>query len=210
MRSVIALVAAALVGCASNDGADEVPAELPPGSDEARALVETLNERMLDVALRSRELGQQGREAELRAIILESFDLPFIARASLGTHWNELTPEQQQTWVETYGEFHIVAAAFNWRSSTGASFVYLGEAPAPNDTVLVKTRFDRGGHGFDVRRDYRLRRTAEGWRVIDVFTPGYVSQVGMRRSEYLAVLTRTDFDGLIEDMQRRIDTRRSS
>jgi len=197
----------ALGGCATK-AAEEAPAELPAGSAEARLLVERFNAKLLDVARRSEALGQRGREAELRPLALASFDVPFMARAALGNHWETLTPDQRELWVATYTEFHVVAMAFNWRSAQGARFTYLGEVPAPGGTVLVKTRLDRSSQGADVRRDYRVRFVSGRWRIIDVFTPGYVSQVGMRRSEYLTVLTRTDFDGLIADMERRIETRR--
>jgi len=183
--------------------------EPPPGADAARAVVERLNERLLDVANRSDDLGQSGREAELRAIALESFDVPLLARASLGAYWKELDADQRALWLETYTEFHIVAMAHSWRRDRGSGFDYLGEEPGGSGIVLVKTRLDRIGQGFSVRRDYRLRDTDGTWRIIDLFTPGSVSQVGMRRSEYLAVLARSDFDTLIEDMQQRIAKRRS-
>lgn len=183
--------------------------ERPPGADAARAVVERLNERLLDVANRSDELGQAGREAELRAVVLETFDVPLLARASLGGYWQQLDAAQRALWLETYTEFHIVATAHSWRRDRGARFDYLGEEPGGRGTVLVKTGLDRIGQGFDVRRDYRLRDTDGTWRIIDLFTPGSVSQVGMRRSEYLAVIARSDFDTLIEDMTARIAKRRS-
>jgi phospholipid transport system substrate-binding protein len=204
------MLASWLVGCASGRTVDAEPVPLPAGARQARQLVVQVNDALLDVAARSDELGQRGREEKLRAVVLRSFDMAWIARASLGTEWDELSPEQRELWTSTYTDFHVVAMAFNWRSGQGARFEYLGEASAPKSTVLVKTRLDRAGQGADVRRDYRLRRTDAGWRIIDIFTPAYVSMVGMRRSEYLAVLTRTNFDGLIEDMQRRIETRRKN
>jgi ABC-type transporter MlaC component len=205
---VCLLALCGLAGCATTgeDGASSVPP--PPGSAEARAVAMHLDARTVEVASRSGELGQAGRESELRQIVEESFDIPHIARATLGDYWNSLDAEQRERWVTTYTEFHLVAMAFNWRQFSGARFEYLGEVSAPNGTILVKARLDRAGQGVSVRRDYRLRLTGSGWRIIDIFSPGYVSNAGMRRAEYLAVLGRTDFDGLIEDMRRRIDTRR--
>lgn len=201
------MLCVALAGCASSGQETEV-ASLPEDAGEARALVERFDAVLLDIARRSGELGQSGREAEVRSIALDSFDVPAIARSALGSHWEQLTPEQRLRWTQTYTEFHVVAIAFNWRSSADARIVYLGEEVGPNDTLMVESRLDRAGSGFHVRRDYRLRRTPDGWRIIDVFSPGAVSNVGMRRSEYLAVLARTSFDGLIEDMERRIEVRR--
>lgn len=200
---VCALVAAS---CAS---APEQATERPPGSDAALAVVERLNDAFLDVARRSDELGAAGREAALRSVVLDSFDLRFMARASLGPYWNQLDAAQQALWVETYSEFHIASAAHNWRRDRGSSFRYEGEVPGGSGSVLVKTRLDRTGRGTDVRRDYRLLDRDGQWRVIDVFTPGAVSTIDMRRSEYLAFLSRNDFPALIADMQQQTERRRA-
>lgn len=184
-----------------------------PGAAEARQQVERLNAVLLDVAERSQQLGQAGREAEVRAAVLEIFDVPAMARASLGASFAGLTAEQQERWILVYTEFHVSATAHSWRRDRGARFDYLGEEQAPGDGLLVKTLLDRAGTGVDVRRDYLLERVtqdADGlWRVVDVFSPKTVSLVGMRRSEYQSLLDRQGFDALMRDMQATIARRRA-
>lgn len=200
-----------VASCASSPGEGPAKAatERPPGSDAAHAVVVHLNETFLDVARRSEELGTAGREAALREVVLESFDLPVLARASLGPAWNDLDADQRAQWTRTYTEFHIAAAARSWDRDRGARFVYLGEVPGGGGTVLVETRLDRAGTGADVRRDYRLREVDGRWRIIDLYTPGAISTVAMRRSEYEAYLSRHDFASLIEHMQGQIEGERA-
>ena len=100
------------------------------------------------------------------------------------------------------------AVAYSWRHDRESRFRYLGVERAPRNTLLVKTLLDRTGQGADVRRDYRFARVRGRWRIIDVYTPGAISQVGMRRSEYLAVLARSSFDDLVAHMQRITASRR--
>jgi phospholipid transport system substrate-binding protein len=55
-----------------------------------------------------------------------------------------------------------------------------------------------------VQLDYRLRSGPDGWRIIDVFMNGTVSELALRRSEYSAVLDRDGFDGLIAALDGKI------
>jgi len=189
-------------------GPDEVDSSLLEGAAEASAATLRLNEALLDAASRSAELGQAGREGVIGPVAIEIFDLPWVARASLGNYFDALDADQQELWTEVYIDFHIAAVAYNWRSDRESRFRYLGVDQAPRKTLLVKTLLDRTGQGADVRRDYRFARVRGRWRIIDVYTPGAISQVGMRRSEYLAVLVRSSFDDLVAHMQRITASRR--
>jgi len=208
-----AAVAIALGACASTNGASSSPPPAIAGGAEAREQVERLNAALLDVAERSRQLGQTGRESEIRAVALEIFDVPGMARASLASAFSGLSSDQQARWIVVYTDFHVSAIAYNWRDDRGARFEYLGEEPAPDDRLLVKTLLDRAGTGVDVRRDYLLERGAgeagDRWRVVDVFSPKSVSLVGMRRAEYQTLLDRRGFDALVRDMEATIASRRN-
>lgn len=200
-----ALLGLVLAACASKAPDDTARAPRPPGSDEALARIETFHAALLDVGARSEDLGQRGREAALRPVVIEVFDVPTMARASLGSTFDTLTPERQAQWIDVYTEFHLAAAAHNWGRDRGARFIYLGEVAAANDALLVRTRLDRSGKGVDVGRDYRMtRRPGEAWRVVDVYSPAGVSMVGMRRAEYVAILDQSDFDTLVTTMQERV------
>lgn len=200
----------ACFACASTGSQERVEAVAPPGAAAALQQVQRWNATLLDTAERSQELGQSGREAAIRPVALEVFDVPSIARASLGRAFDTLAPEEQARWIQVYTEFHIAAAAHNWRTDRGARFEYLGEESAPRGALRVNTFLDRTGNGVDVRRDYLLVQGRDGrWRIIDVYSPRAVSTVDMQRAEYQAVLSRDGFDGLMQSMEQRIASRRS-
>ncbi len=62
----------------------------------------------------------------------------------------------------------------------------------------------------DVELNYRLRETDAGWRVIDCYMNGTVSEVALRRSEYGAVLRRDGFDALLAAINTKSDELASS
>ena len=51
-----------------------------------------------------------------------------------------------------------------------------------------------------VRLDFRFRKTEAGWRIMDLYAKGRVSEVALRRSEYASILERQGIDGLIESV----------
>jgi phospholipid transport system substrate-binding protein len=51
---------------------------------------------------------------------------------------------------------------------------------------------------------YRLGKKPEGWKVIDVYYNGTVSELALRRADYSSVLKRDGFDALIARVNAKI------
>jgi phospholipid transport system substrate-binding protein len=58
---------------------------------------------------------------------------------------------------------------------------------------------------LEISVDYRLAEVGGEWKIVDRYSPSTVSEIAMRRSEYRTILEKEGFDGLIEDMDRRIE-----
>jgi phospholipid transport system substrate-binding protein len=93
------------------------------------------------------------------------------------------------------------AGRFNRYS--GQTFETLGNEPAAHGTAIVRTRL-RNPTGEDVDLTYRLHPAAAGWRIVDIYLKGTVSELALRRSEYAAVLQRDGFDSLLRIVEERI------
>jgi phospholipid transport system substrate-binding protein len=168
-----------------------------------RAPVERLYTGLGDVMKRSASLDFAGRYAALQPVVAESFDLPFMAELILGRPYKELSPEQQQTWLETFGRLTTSTYADRFDSDAGVRFEVLGVEPAAQGTALVRTRLHRTD-GEPVKLDYRMRKAAAGWRISDVFLSGTVSELALRRSEYGALMRREGFDALLAAVRKKI------
>ena len=84
--------------------------------------------------------------------------------------------------------------------------IVLSKVPLPGQ---VKTRLVRPDDE-DVTLDYRLRKTDTGWRIIDVYANGTISELALRRSEYSALLRREGFASLIEALDKKSGEFRAS
>jgi phospholipid transport system substrate-binding protein len=169
----------------------------------ARATIERLDAVYLDVMKNAVKLGYTGRFAKLEPVLGRSFDFSAMARLSVGGRWKALEPEQQQKFVATFARLSVATYAGRFTGYAGESFEILGEEPSAQATVLVRTRVVVPGDE-PVQLDYRLRQGPDGWRIIDVFLNGTVSELALRRSEYAAVLDRDGFDALIAALEEKI------
>lgn len=188
------LQAALLVAAVAAEGAE-------PGSPVQ--VVETLHDGMISVMRESKELSFEQRAARLAPILEAAFDLDFMGRKSLGRSFDTLDPADRKRWLEAFRRFTVANYAGRFTGYSGQRFETLGEEEAASDTVLVRTRLlDPGGENMDL--DYRLRRTSAGWKIIDVYLKGRVSELALRRADFSAVLDREGFAALLESVDAKI------
>ena len=73
----------------------------PSGSDTVQGLYDVL----LSTMKNGRTLGQSGRFTKLEPVIRRTFDIPSMARLSVGSSWASLTEAQRQQITESFGRY---------------------------------------------------------------------------------------------------------
>lgn len=165
--------------------------------------IERLNAALLDVMHRADELGFEGRREVLTPTIRECFDLPYMAAKATGRHWRELEDRDRARMVDRFSRMTLATYASRFDGYEGEKFEILGEEPSVQGTVLVRSRIAPADEE-PVELTYRLHTTPQGWRIIDVFLQGTVSELALRRSDYTSVIKRDGFDALIEGLDGKI------
>ena len=61
----------------------------------------------------------------------------------------------------------------------------------------------------DVVLNYRLRKTRDGWRIIDIYLKGTVSELALRRSDFSSTLKQKGFGELAAAVDRKIQNLKS-
>ena len=165
---------------------------------------EALQACLLDVMKNADTVGFPGRVERLEPVLPEVFDLGFMAEKSVGRYWKTATPEEQERLVSTFTRYIIANYAGRFTGWDGQEFQILGEEPSARGTKLVRTRLVDPNRE-DVSLDYRLRKTeGAGWKIIDVYLDGTVSELALRRSEYSSLIKREGFDALLVKLDERI------
>lgn len=189
---------------ALSSGAFSAPPESPTEAPNGAASIDVLHAALLDVMQNAEALGYEGRVEKLAPVIPSHFDVEFMARKAVGRHWKAASAEEKQLYLETFRRFMVANWAGRFDGYSGQRFETLGEEPARSETLLVITQLidptDK-----NVELSYRLRETPEGWKIIDVYLDGTVSELALRRSEFSSVAKREGFDALIKTLEAKIE-----
>ena len=168
------------------------------------AAIDALHESLLDVMKNAVALGYAGREQKLRIVIPRYFDVETMAKQSLGgQQWKAASPDAQRRYLETFERFMVANYAGRFDGFSGQSFETLGEAPGPRNTMIVKSRLiDPTDKNIDL--NYRMHQDDGAWKVIDVYLDGSVSELALRRSEFVSIVKRENLDALIVALDTKI------
>ena len=170
----------------------------------ATQVVAQLHSALLQAMKHAETLGYQGRHDQLAPVLRRTFDLAYMARKAVGRHWKKLTEEEQQNLVRLFTELTVANYAGRFEGYSGQDFETLAEEPAIHDTMVVHTRLIQPDDE-NIQLNYRLRKEEGGWKIIDVYLNGTVSELALRRSEYSAVIKREGFDALVAALSEKID-----
>jgi phospholipid transport system substrate-binding protein len=165
--------------------------------------VQSLYDALLNTMKSGRTLGQSGRFTQLEPVIRKTFDIPSMARLSVGPSWASLTEVQRQQLTESFGRYVSAIYADRFDSYGGERFKVTGEQPAAAG-VMVRSQIVKA-NGEPVNVDYMMRRNGDSWLISDIYLDGAISEVATRRSEFAAILRSQGIDGLIAALNRKAD-----
>jgi phospholipid transport system substrate-binding protein len=169
------------------------------GGDTVQGLYDVL----LSTMKNGRTLGQSGRFTLLEPVIRRTFDIPSMARLSVGASWAGLTEAQRQQVTESFGRYVSAIYADRFDSYEGQKLQVTSEQPAPAG-VMVRSQIIKA-NGDPVNVDYMMRRNGDIWLISDIYLDGAISEVATRRSEFAAILRNEGIDGLIAALNRKAD-----
>jgi phospholipid transport system substrate-binding protein len=169
------------------------------GGDTVQRLYDALLSTMKD----GRTLGQSGRFTQLEPVIRRTFDIPAMARLSVGSSWASLSEAQRQQVTESFGRYISAVYADRFDSYAGQKLQVTGEQPNPAG-VIVRSQIVKA-NGEPVKVDYMMRRNGDSWLISDIYLDGAISEVATRRSEFAAILKSQGIDGLIAALNRKAD-----
>ena len=192
-----------VVAATTSTGARSQEAPAAPTEAELRAPVEALYAALLDVMREAEALGFSGRYAKLEPVVKSSYDFEFMASRVVGRQYQRLEPAQQATWRETFARLTVSTYADRFDGFDGERFEIGAVEESAGGTHIVRTKL----HPADddpVQLDYRMRRSDDGWRIVDVYLSGTVSELALRRSDYSGVLRNDGFDALLTAVEAKI------
>lgn len=173
------------------------------GDTGPAAQVQSFYDTLLQAMKGGAKLGFKGRRDLLAPVIEHSFDLPLMTRLTTGLEWQNLSAEDQQKLVAAFSEFSIATYASQFDDYSGERFeVDPNPVKTESGDVVVKTKLVQVKDD-PVQLDYLMRQSAAGWKIIDIYLSGTISQLAARRSEFSTVLRRDGIAGLINLLHQK-------
>jgi phospholipid transport system substrate-binding protein len=165
--------------------------------------IERFHATLLDVMKNAVTLGYEGRRKILEPALDQAMDMAFMAEKAAGKFWKDFSETDRTRWITAFSGNTVANYAGRFDAFSGQSFVTDGDEESPFDTRLVKTTL-KDPTGEDVQLNYRMKKGSNGWRIIDIYMHGTVSELALRRAEYSSALERDGLDKVIADLQGQV------
>ena len=133
--------------------------------------------------------------------IVPHTDMRRTTEMSMGPNWRKATPEQQAQVTAEFKTLLIRTYAGALSQVRDQTVQYKALRAAPTDTEVV-VRTVVLGRGDPISLDYRLEKTAAGWKVYDLNVLG-VWLVENYRNQFTNQINQNGIDGLIAFLKER-------
>ena len=192
-RIVLSLATAAWLATVANATA---------APDTADEFIRVLADEAIQ-SLADETLSEAQRESEFRDFLVKAFDVRVIGRFVLGRYWRVATPAEREEFETLFLEF-VVRTYARRLGQYGGETLRIRDTLSDGDADTV-VRSEIVSSGFpDVRIDWRVRRTGDSYRIVDVTVEG-VSLAITQRDEFAAVIRSSggQVEGLLGALRGR-------
>ena len=180
-------------------------AAAPAGADDANpaasAFMQSLGSKAIN-ELTDPAVPQSDRQARFRTLLDEHFDMPAIAKFTLGRYWRTATDEQRTEFRKLFEDFLVQSYSTRFSEYHGEGFVVAGSTTDDGGTIVVHSKIDMPS-SEDIRVDWHLRATDGGFVIVDIVVEG-VSMAVTQRSEFASVIqSRGGVAGLLDALRAK-------
>lgn len=148
-------------------------------------------------------LTQDERKNRFRSLLNEAFDLPRIARFTLGRYWRTASDDEKTEFVELFEKFVIQAYSNRFQDMSGKKLNVLNAREISASQALVLSEIEIPGKP-PVKINWRVRSKDDIHKIVDVMVEG-ISMSVTQRDEFAAVIRQTGgkVGGLIKALRRK-------
>ncbi|MDN5869779.1 MAG: ABC transporter substrate-binding protein [Nitrococcus sp.] len=139
---------------------------------------------------------------QVKDLVIDHFDFQLMSRLVLAQNWREASPAQQQRFVKEFRRLLVQTYGYSLSQYSGQTVDFNSmQYSTSGSRALVRTVAQQPD-GPDVPVDYRLHKTAAGWKVYDVMLDG-MSLVQNYRSSFLAQIRGEGLDRFLDELEQR-------
>lgn len=137
-------------------------------------------------------------------LILPNVNFEKTTRLAAGRYWRQATPEQQAALVKAFrGTLGRSYSGAFTRVDEGTSIKVLpfrGEADATD--LVVRSQVTQRANTQPIALDYRLEKTAQGWKIYDLNVEN-IWLIENYRNQFSQQISQNGIDGLVQALNQR-------
>jgi phospholipid transport system substrate-binding protein len=143
------------------------------------------------------------REAAFREVLRNSFDLPYMGRQALGTHWGEASAQQRARFLAALETAE--ARAYSERLGKLAAYTLtIDNVVARASGVWIVNALFTQASGQLIKLEWEVHDNGQGPRIADVKVAG-VSMSQIKRSEFNSYIQNNG--GTVEPLVQQLEAR---
>lgn len=171
--------------------------------EDPKATVQAFYDVLLDCMKNAKSLGFDGRYKKLDPAVKQAFDVPVMAKIAVGPAWTNMPADKKNAVLDVFSRYMITTYAARFNGFSGESFS-VGELTQPAaDRKLVATQLVRPNKD-PVQLNYVFRQGDAGWKIIDIYLSGTISEMARMRSDFAETIRTGGADGLIAILEKKI------
>jgi len=191
----LVLAAAVAVGlCASAFTAPAMAADGPA------QLIQSVADQVIQIVKQAKG---PDREAAIQNILTSNFDMSYMARAALGTHWDGTGEPDRERYLKAVVSAEAHAYSERFGQYAGQTLSVGRVTPRATGVSVVESKLNQSD-GAPINVQWEVRDTGQGLRITDVKIEG-VSMVMTRRSDFNSYIQGHggQVEPLIQELERR-------
>lgn len=177
-----------------------IPATL--GATPAESFVAEMGNKAF-ASLGEKNLSQNERKTRFHALLRNAFDMPQIARFTLGRYWRIASNEEKSEFTNLFVRFFAQAYSNRFGDLGGKKFVVTQSRAISASQSLVLSEIIIPGKP-SIKVNWRVRSKGRHYKVVDVVVEG-ISMSVTQRDEFVSVIRQTGgrVSGLIRALRRK-------
>lgn len=156
---------------------------------KAKSFVQDLGSQAINT-LTSGTLSDGELKQKFRSLLEKGFDVKAIGKFSLGKYWRQVTPAQQQEFIELFQKQLETAYAARFKEYKGVQFDVQGARAEADGGVVVSSTLQKPG-GPKTKVDWKIY--GESPKIFDVIVEG-VSMGISKRDDYASSIQQNGGD----------------
>lgn len=172
-----------------------------PSTEKAAHFVEALGGEAVALLKSDGTMVPEKRQAALRDLIRNGFNLELTSQFVLGKHWARATPEQRTQFQDLFTEYLLNSYARHLGAVRAETLTVVASHAVGDKDILVETSVE-GADGM-TRPVWRVRAQGDQYKIIDVSVDG-VSMALTQRREFASVVNRVGLEGLLQMLREKL------